>query len=91
MRTCGTCGNEYDFSLGECNHSGTGKAKKHFLAIGSTDSKFMVALIDFLNDYPLENPENSIIQDIGTRNPMEMIDELEQYKAEEYNRSVNGE
>ena len=69
------------------------KGKKHFLAIGSTEGKFMIDLIEWLNSYPLENPANSIIQDLGTKNPMEEFERLEAeislYEAEEYDRQMD--
>lgn len=43
---------------------------KQFLAIGSSDSKVMVDLIEWLNDYEVKDPESTVIQVLDNRDPI---------------------
>ena len=54
----------------------------YFIAIGSTDGKFLRDLIEFLNSYPVNNSEKTVIQDLAFRNPLEMMDKLSHYETE---------
>ena len=68
MRTCGTCGNDYDPDIGECLHRGTDKQVRQFISIGSTDSKFLSDLIEWIADYEVV-PDSTVLQ-ILSENPV---------------------
>ena len=68
MRTCGTCGNDYDPDIEECLHTGTDKQSRRFISIGSNDDKFLLDLIDWFDAYEVI-PDSTILQ-ILSENPV---------------------